>query len=387
MGACPFDHRPTPARRERIFSVGGHSLRHMSGPGGIVRSQLLEERAAALLAVDERRVLEDTAGFAQRPCMMSCLDKLRPKKDLGRLLDVWQTRFFVLCEDRLLYFRSYRAFTNGKEALGVIPLKRAWLLHGVGDLKHLELMLRTPFRDFRLRSSVGEDLLQNWLRAFAAVGLTPVDPNGLDRGNEMSRPVARTPLPVTAANGCTKQGPKCVPTSPPPARPTGGAPPPPHPPPPHPPPPPPPPPNAAPPVQQCARDLALSPPLARPLPPGPPPTQPPTHQEQQLQQIEKLQAEIQRMKLLARNLDGEHSLEAPGLSAALTGSALSAASTVHGGASQESQSTDVSDAPLPPPPQSKETKAAKPLSMHDELRAKLEKMKKRKGDENGPQLC
>jgi hypothetical protein len=370
----------------------------MSGPGGIVlRSQLLEERAAAMLAVDQRRVLEDTAGFAQRPCMMSCLDKLRPKKDFGRLLDVWQTRFFVLCEDRLLYFRSYREFTKGKEALGVIPLKRAWLLHGVGDLKHLELMLRTPFRDFRLRSSAGEDLLQNWLRAFAVVGLTPVDPNGLDSGNE--RPVDRTPLADTAANGCTKQGPRRVPASPPPARPTGGAPPPPHPPPPHPPPPPPPPPTAAPPVQHRARDLAtpelvLSSPLARPLPTGPPPTQPPAHQEQQLQQIEKLQAEIQRMKLLARNLDGEHTLEAPDLSVALAGSALSAASTVSGGASQESQSTDVSDAPLPPPPQSKETKAAKPVSMQDELRAKLEKMKKRKGNEkevvcgiDGPQLC
>jgi len=365
----------------------------------VLRSQLLEQRASCILAVDERRVLEDTAGFAQRPCMMSCLDKLRPKKDFGRVLDLWQTRFFVLCEDRLLYFQSYRAFTKGKEALGVIPLERAWLLHGVGDLKHLELMLRTPFRDFRLRSSEGEDLLQDWLRAFGAVGLTAVDPNGLGRGLELSRPVVRTPLPGTTANGYTKQGPRRVPPArptggappqphpPPPARPTGGAPPPPHPPPPHPPPPPPPPPNAAPPVQQCARDLALSPPLARPLPPGPPPTQPPTHQEQQLQQIEKLQAEIQRMKLLARNLDGEHTLGAPDLSAALAGSALSAASTVPGGASQESQSTDVSDAPLPPPPQSKETKAAKPLSMHDELRAKLEKMKKRKGDENGPQLC
>jgi hypothetical protein len=141
-------------------------------------------------------------------------------------------------------------------------------------------------------------------------------------------------------------------------------------------------------------ELALSSLLARPLPPGPPPTQPPAHQEQQRQQIEKLQAEIQRMKLLARNLDGEHSLEAPGLSAALTGSALSAASTASGGASQESKSTNVSDAPLPPPPQSKETKAAKPVSMHDELRAKLEKMKKHKGNEkevvrsiDGPQLC
>ena len=378
----------------------------MADPGGVVlRSHLLEEWATGKLAAPEcrgGRVLENTAGCAQTPCMMSCLQKLRPKKDVGRVLDMWQTRFFVLCQDRLLYFRSYRTFAKGKEALGVIPLGRAWLLHGVGDLKHLELMLRTPFRDFRLRSPAGEDLLQDWLRAFAGVGLAPVDPNGLDQGLELSRPVARIPLPGAAASGSSK--PDAL--SPRQARPAGGAaPPPPHPAPPHPPPPPPPPGPPAPLVQQGARGMAMpapamappplpsAPPARRPpqAPPGPP-TPPPPPKQRQIEKIEKLQAEIQRMKLLKRTLDAEHAGEqAPSV---LTASALSAASTAYEGDSQESKSTDAADAPLPSSPQDRDAKAAKPLSMQDELRAKLEKMQKRKGNTQGsvcgtegPQLC
>jgi len=94
--------------------------------------------------------------------MMGHLDKLRPKKDVGIFLDLWQTRFFVLCTDRMLYFKSNTAFTKGKEALGVVPLARTWLLRGAGDL---EFILRTPFRDYHLRASSGEDLLQGWMQA------------------------------------------------------------------------------------------------------------------------------------------------------------------------------------------------------------------------------
>jgi len=70
----------------------------------VLRSELCDNRVLA--STGPARILEDTNGFAQVPCMMSRLDKLRPKKDLGKIMELWQTRFFVLCEDRLLYFRS-----------------------------------------------------------------------------------------------------------------------------------------------------------------------------------------------------------------------------------------------------------------------------------------
>ena len=73
----------------------------VAGAGlAVLRSELLEG------APSRPRVLEDTCGMLQIPCMMSRLDKLRPKKDLGTVIDLWQDRFFVLCSDRLLYFKS-----------------------------------------------------------------------------------------------------------------------------------------------------------------------------------------------------------------------------------------------------------------------------------------
>ena len=114
-----------------------------------------------------------------------------------------------------------------------------------------------------------------------------------------------------------------------------------------------------------------------------------------MEKIEKLQAEIQRMKLLKHALDAEpaRGVQDP---SALAASALSNASTAYGGDSQQSSSTDAVDTPLPPPPppQNRDTQSAKPLSMQDELRAKLDKMQKRKGNKQdsvcgteGPELC
>ena len=129
--------------------------------------------------------------------MTGILSKLRPRQDIGLVVDVWQQRFFVLCADRLLYFKSHKQFKCGKGALGVIQLKhdghdRAWLL-ATEDLADHEFIIRTPFRDFQLRcpQTEGQDLLQSWFEAFASVGLMLVMPDGLDHNFHRSRPVAR----------------------------------------------------------------------------------------------------------------------------------------------------------------------------------------------------
>ena len=88
------------------------------------------------------RVLANTKGVAQVPVMQGTLSKLRPKSGLSKVVEIWQKRFFVLCADRLLYFKNYAAFKDGKDALGVIPLQHAWLLCDVGNIQGLHFVIR-----------------------------------------------------------------------------------------------------------------------------------------------------------------------------------------------------------------------------------------------------
>jgi hypothetical protein len=295
----------------------------VAGAGlAVLRSELLAPAAM------ESRELEDTQGRLQVPSMMSRLDKLRPRKDLGTVIDLWQDRFFVLCPDRLLYFKSYNAFRAGKEALGVIPLAHAWLLlHGAHDLKPLEFLIRTPFRDYRMRARAGHKLLGEWIEAFAELGIRSIDPNGLDENLHRTRPVSREMLKKHQDDSQSYQPLKiCIPASPLP-------PPPPAPPPPLPPPPPPLPPptlkqrasTASPPCEREERSLHAAW-LPRPMGVHPlyRPPQPSSKEQKQRVELEKLQEDIRRIKVLKIQIQNGNEQGPP---ANMRSESLSAAST------------------------------------------------------------
>eukprot|EP00960_Hanusia_phi_P032854 750104-Hanusia_phi.AAC.1 len=104
--------------------------------------------------------------------MMSCLEKLRPRKDLSKFFDLWQTRFFVLVDKQLKYFKRYENFSNGEDPLGQISLERAWLIEQESNSpsKKKIIAIRTPWRDFSLRTDQ-ERIFENWMKAFDSIGL------------------------------------------------------------------------------------------------------------------------------------------------------------------------------------------------------------------------
>ncbi|EKX46844.1 hypothetical protein GUITHDRAFT_107199 [Guillardia theta CCMP2712] len=108
----------------------------------------------------------------QAPLMMSCLEKLRPRKDLSKFFDLWQTRFFVLVDKQLKYFKRYENYSNGEEPLGEISLERAWLIEQESNSpsKKKVISIRTPWRDFTLRTDQ-ERIFENWMKAFDSIGL------------------------------------------------------------------------------------------------------------------------------------------------------------------------------------------------------------------------
>ena len=286
----------------------------------------------------------------------------------------------------------------------------------------------TQFRDFRLRASVGEDLLCSWIQAFDSVGLPVMDPNGLHEHRNLGRPVAREPCPGFAAdsgvvlNVQRKQDLQAVlkdlsaaDSSPPSALLSPPA------------PPPPPKPlaaNATDLLAQRALATKESPPPARPPPPArapPPPKQfkeQPKQQreQQQLQQIEILKAQLERMKLEQVMCDkdpGPEEVHNQQQLCATEDSTVSAASTATNSTQElysppscsmdednklsgsipmslHSPTLSPSNAPPPPPlapgPQPQVTevtavklKTKKPMNMQDELLAKLNKIRQKNG--------
>lgn len=318
---------------------------------------------------------------------------------------------FVLCWARLCHISL-----SGRES----PLIGASFIY-----------IYTQFRDFRLRASVGEDLLRSWIQAFDSVGLTVMDPNGLHEHRNPGRPVAREPCPGFAAdsgvvlNVQRKQDPQAVlkdssaaDSSPPSALLSPPA------------PPPPPKPlaaNATDLLAQRALATKESPAPARPPPPAgapPPPKQfkeqlKQQREQQQLQQIEILKAELERMKLEQVMCDkdpGPEEVHNQLQQCATEDSTVSAASTATNRAQElhspsscsmdednklsipmslHSPTLSPSNATPPPPlapgPQPQATavklKTKKPMNMQDELLAKLNKIKQKNGVHQGPELC
>eukprot|EP00961_Rhodomonas_salina_P121830 1640326-Rhodomonas_salina.1 len=106
------------------------------------------------------------------PKMMSNVSKLRPtngsfSNKLGMLMDMWQTRFLVLREGQLSYFKDEKSFKSGADARGTIDLSIATVFNQTEEnAKKCEVTIRTPGRDYRFRFQTAQ-LLEQWCESLA----------------------------------------------------------------------------------------------------------------------------------------------------------------------------------------------------------------------------